>query len=620
MAFDQGEGPVRLFGDSFARPVKVGQVDQSQSPEGATRLVTDLEGKVLVDHLALRMRPLQAPGYGRASLAYGPYERSNGRVLHFRVLVGDWQQEPDSLALGVFAQPNPSNPLVGSNALVFKNNGPLCGTIAYGAQEGMLESELQHFQTEMDAYVVLREQGAVYMLGGLPGGPMAASPKATPVGLDQSQTFKEVFATLTSRGQGYDHRLRYAQLVDVPAWGNWYATAHAADSLTGRGTLGTASIGGEWQLSGSLSRGPDGAFSHDGSAASAILEPKAPSQLVAAKIITAEQPQTVQFYFRRKGDSYWMVQLEENRVVLVKVQDGKAEEVEQTGGKRLEANHTHQVQVLDTGDSFRVFVDGAGVFYRRSNSLAAQTEIGFGLEDGPASGSSVQYLEAHPREVMLPQLLQLPPVFQTRGNKVVAGDDFAGPAGPLSGRKTPSGGLVWKQSLGKEPLVLGGNGLAEVRGAPSDFVLYGLPWPDSKFADLEATLIPPGTAYDQGQTMFAGVYFKQDHNTMLLVRARINDDQTDNAEYEWLLMRRGQVEVNRRVALGERIKHGKPMLMRVSTNGEDIVGWLDGVPVQTFRWGDVYPGDPPLQIREVGIWYDHPDNGGLLDRFVARGN
>ena len=41
----------------------------------------DREGVIGIDNGALRIKPLIHPGWGRAGIAYGPFERRNGRTL-----------------------------------------------------------------------------------------------------------------------------------------------------------------------------------------------------------------------------------------------------------------------------------------------------------------------------------------------------------------------------------------------------------------------------------------------------------------------------------------------------------------------------------------------------------
>jgi hypothetical protein len=111
MLLNQAEGPRRLFEDSFSAPVKVGQVDGSQSPEGANRRVTDAEGKVLVDHGALRIRPMQTPGYGRASLAYALMSARGGGSSTSGYRSGIGSKNPTPWPWGPSLRPTPATPL-----------------------------------------------------------------------------------------------------------------------------------------------------------------------------------------------------------------------------------------------------------------------------------------------------------------------------------------------------------------------------------------------------------------------------------------------------------------------------------------------------------------------------
>lgn len=48
----------------------------------------DLEGQIGIDHGALRIQPLFKPGWGRTSIAYGPFTRKNGLGLGIHILNG----------------------------------------------------------------------------------------------------------------------------------------------------------------------------------------------------------------------------------------------------------------------------------------------------------------------------------------------------------------------------------------------------------------------------------------------------------------------------------------------------------------------------------------------------
>ncbi len=77
-----------LLNDTFTADVARGQVIGSQSPDGRPRLGTDAEGLMSVDNGALRIPPLIEAGWGRASLAYGPFPRQPGLTVAVSMLNG----------------------------------------------------------------------------------------------------------------------------------------------------------------------------------------------------------------------------------------------------------------------------------------------------------------------------------------------------------------------------------------------------------------------------------------------------------------------------------------------------------------------------------------------------
>jgi hypothetical protein len=656
--------------DSFGVALKPGQVGGSSSPEGTPRRVLD-KGKtrMAVDHCALRMPEVSAPRFGQVGLSYPRMQRQNGRVVHFRVRPGDIQQ-PNGLVLGAFKEPGPANPLEGANAVALDNFDNQTGTFNIGFKDGMLPTLLPQFQTPLDVYVLLREQGAVYVVDGLAGGYYAAPPQASIIGLDQSLGFAEFYPAAHSSSPLHEHRLEHFQVRDIPQWQNWYATAHAADRLTGAGgtALGQAEKGGSWRVRGNLRRGAEGTRS-DARGGMALLEPGAPSGMLGLTLRTGARPQGVALVFRaRSMQDYYAFVVSSQIAQVVRVKGGQSTPLQQTQAPEflLGKNATHYLQVLDTGrqngpfdkgGKIRLYLDGRVVFVlgddpRASpefdNADADAGGVGFEIGEGVAGGTVLSHFEAHPREIALPAELRLPePFFEERGDVVVASDRFDGAAGKLEARHTPVGGLAWEkrapQAQGEEVVLLG-NG--QVQPTPlekrSDYLLYGLRWPQGyrHFASLEATLTPPGqkgrydlegdcTGYNEAnreERLRAGFFFWQDAQHYLIVRAFMDDSQSNASELEWQAPVGGVLDVIRRVNLGPRLCHGNPFHLRVSFDGDWAVAWVRAPgspreePVQSFRWSDVFPDQPPLKLNMVGLLFSEEDSGTRLDSFTAWGS
>ena len=87
-----------LVDDDFTGRLRAGNVVGSKTKAGALRRGVDREGVVEIRNDALRIRPLAMPGWGRAGISYGPFERRNGLGLAIHVLNADNGSETYKLA------------------------------------------------------------------------------------------------------------------------------------------------------------------------------------------------------------------------------------------------------------------------------------------------------------------------------------------------------------------------------------------------------------------------------------------------------------------------------------------------------------------------------------------
>lgn len=668
--------------DSYSDSRPVGGVRGTSSPEGTPRLVTDEEqagpakGRMSIDNCSLRMPPLLNPAFGRMGVAYGPVDRQNGKVIHFRLTAGDVQEE-NSLTFGGFNSANPATPLVGSNAMLLRNFNQQGGTFDLGSRSGAMETGLPQFQTQIDAYVILRERGAIYLVDGLAGGYYASLPSASVIGLDQSLTTDvspQVYPGVHSASPADSHRIHHFQVRDIAAWQNWYATAHAADRLTGGGALGTAEKGGTWAVTGNLSSTADGATA-DAGGALAFLDPGAPSQVLGLTVKTGSNPQGVGLIFRANKDgsgvytSYYELFISTTEYELVRVSGATRTRIAfgNTASQLLPKNATAYLQVIDSGPKDTRFSAGGRIRFLLddkellsidapatdfsnddNNASAGFTGVGFRIAPGSAGGTAVSYFEAHPRTITLPAELLLreeeAPLEDT-GNVVVASDDFSGEFRELAGRKTPVGGLVWEKKASRNPeeyLAVDGNGYVtafptSLNGSRGNFLLYGLPWPSQyrNFASLEATIVPPGSGVlrregevlgvgqqtcsgfdadnpSRKHRLRAGLLLWQDKDNYVLLRGFMDESQSDASEVEWQVPSRPDfAPVVRRTNLNVRWCHGQPTTLRLSTDGDHITLWVKGV---------VGVGDPDTKFEPVQTfrWTDlFPDRPPLSINMVG---
>lgn len=246
--------------DRFVDDRPAGRVIGSANRQGLRRQGVDRERIIAIDHGGLRIAPPIRPGWGRASLAYGPYQRADGLVLAVACLNGHntsqserieplgqrllrwaiasesdplprrllrWAQNlgrpthrsqllrwighsphlhrrlnqgrlDENLALGWFPDPAPGNPLATGSAFVMHATGAENGEL-WARMSGALAPAARSVQNVPLYYVIiLRKRGAAYYLASQRGVPGAAPfPAMRPVAIDTRADDEQVFAVLT---------------------------------------------------------------------------------------------------------------------------------------------------------------------------------------------------------------------------------------------------------------------------------------------------------------------------------------------------------------------------------------------------------------------------------------
>ena len=73
--------------------------------------------------------------------------------------------------------------------------------------------------------------------------------------------------------------------------------------------------------------------------------------------------------------------------------------------------------------------------------------------------------------------------------------------------------------------------------------------------------------------------------------------------------------------VGDKVTWGRPFRLRLTCDGDRFVVFLGGEAILERSLSDLYPDDPPLQIRAVGLgtnWEWGDDTGSVFKEFVAR--
>jgi hypothetical protein len=270
----------------------------------------------------------------------------------------------------------------------------------------------------------------------------------------------------------------------------------------------------------------------------------------------------------------------------------------------------------------------------RDAALSGQTGIGLsgvGLNHvdpagGGADPGAVELLEAFPRELPLSAELDIGAPWSAAGDTVVAADSLAGPTGDLAGQRTPIGNREWRRILGPGRLVReesrGARWAATATEPLPGRTIYALDWDQPDFADLSVTLTPPGTARGQREHGTAGFCLWQDADNYLLINTWL-DDCYGGASLSSFFNLDGFEDLYDAVwtNVGDRVTWGKPLRLRLVSDGLHYLVSIDGEPVLYRSLADVYPGRQPLRIARVGLlgnWEWGADTGSRFADFEAR--
>ena len=286
----------------------------------------------------------------------------------------------------------------------------------------------------------------------------------------------------------------------------------------------------------------------------------------------------------------------------------------------------HSLQVLDTGDQVLCYLDGKQLFESNLHASSDDGATDVGIFIRPGGETCIREFEAHPREVLLPDAITFAPSWARLGHDVSIADDFDDKRTDLDGRRPLVGEGRWERTLGQGILGLDGSSRAVVRatvqqGNPGR-TLYTLPWVDVGFADLEVTILPPGTGRGERHNCRGGLAFWQDRENYLLVSSWL-DDVYKGASVSVFVKRHGFEELYDAVwtNVAAKIFWGRPFRLRVSFDGDDFFVLLDDEPVLQRALKDLYPEDEALRIKRVGLvinWEWGDDTGSKFNSFRAR--
>ena len=543
----------------------------------------------------------------------------------------------ENLAVGWFGSATEQDPTTTGNSFVMHaakgDNGELWARTA----EAMLPTARGVQNIPMLYVVVLREQGAAYYAASLPGSQgVGALPNLRPMAIDAFETGATVYAGIHQAALGQigfrvDTRVYGVQVGQLGVSADWFGTAHAADGLTGEGSLdGSSAKSGEpWKtVHGRFDRGGTG-VSPNGEENLAVLVPTGPTGLV--HVVVQSGPGTrwsvgpVWRYLDPEHYCRLEVSIDECRLV---VRDGdQTVVVASDSTAAVRPGEANSVQVSDIGVSVSLSVNGASMF---GGPVALDHFVGatgVGLYASDAEGCTFARFEAHAREIDLGDQLKLPTPWDRRGTTTVAADDFEGPTGQdLADRRTLVGDRPWRRQYGHGHIVCNGEGSAAVvasidRPNPGN-TAYTIAWDEPEFADIAVDVTPPGDEFGQGQRGRGGLVFWQDPDNFIMVSMYL-DDSYDGASIAIFSHLDGFEEIYDAVwsMVGRKIYYGRRHRLRIVSDGMNLLTLIDEEPVLYRQLTDIYVDRDRLDINRVGLvvnWEWGDDTGTVFDRFEAR--
>lgn len=533
----------------------------------------------------------------------------------------------ENLAVGWFGSETPAEPAadgcgfvvhaaLGDNGELWARHGGRC----LPALRGLKNVRVYYI-------VILREHGAVcYAAAGPESATLPAMPMMRPIAVDPCDHRTDVYAgvhqsVLGQIGFRVDtrvHGIRVDRIPEIAVAG----PGQVGDALTGSGGIGAPG----WEvLRGAARRTGRGAVCN-GSEALAVLDRPQETGLIHAMIEVTGTAGGVGIVWRVvDARNYWALELDGDAARLVRYEDGARELVAVDAGRSLQSRAACSVQVTDAAGQVGCYLDGERLFGRWIDAPADERPARAGFWLAGEEEAALRDFECHPRVVPVPAQLQFPGPWRRFGSRVVLSDRFAGPAGPLHGRAPVTGPGRWQRLVGQGGLETGARGArvqASVAAPHPGRTFHALPWIDEGFADLESVILPPGSRRGEKEHCRSGLLFWQDAENYLSFSVYLSDEY-EGASVALFTKRHGFEELYDAIwtMVGDSITWGRPFRLRITCDGNRFVVFLDGEAVMERALSDLYPEDPPLRIRAVGLatnWEWGDDTGSTFQEFVAR--
>ena len=597
------------------------------------------ESSVITDGMARRVwRWARGPGIDPVpqrlrALLRGPRKRGLVRRmfgwLRWTPAFHKWPDMNENLAVGWFGSAAPEDPTtdgcgfvvhaaLGDNGELWARHGAAC----LPALRGLQNVRVYYF-------VILREQGAVcYASAGPDVAGLPAMPMMRPIAIDphnrQTRLFAGVHQCLLGQiGFRVDTRVHGIRIDLLPEFAEG-GPGQIGDALTGDGPLEGA--GSDWRtLRGGIRRTGRGAVS-DGQELLAVLRCPEEVGLIHALVDSDATGGWGLVWRLVDEETYWALEIEGDTVRLVRSEGGKRRSLAVDAGRAAPRGGLRSLQVSDAGGEVGCFLDGERLFDGpiEAPSQPGPSNAGIWLA-ASAAAVAVRDFECHPRAVPVPADLRFPAPWRRFGSTVVLSDRFAGGEGEVTGRAPETGTGRWERAVGTGALIADGSG-ARVRGTVQSpnpgRTFHTLPWSQPDFADVEVEIQPPGTGRGEKEHCRSGLVLWQDEDNYLTVSAWLADEY-EGASISFFTKRHGFEELYDAIwtMVGDKVTWGRPFRLRLTCDGDRFVVFLGGEAILERSLSDLYPDDPPLQIRAVGLgtnWEWGDDTGSVFKEFVAR--
>lgn len=666
-----------LVSDDFQTPRASGRALTGARGGDPARTGIDRERLLSVDGGALRIRPALVEGWGRTCLAYGPFANEpglafsafvlnghntsqsevmadtlrsrlerwargsgavpvgrrlrrwlvSGRVLRVLRQVRWWRRiavgssrvtlMDDNLAVGVYPAAVCDPTAVGAG-FVMHADGPRNGELRIGADGAWAPAVLGVQNVPIHYVAVVREHDVLLGVSSLPDAHgLGPHPAMRPLALVPRPAAESLYAAvhqslLGQIGFRADTRIGGVRVARLPeaagpaVAGGAGAHGPAAALFAGRRTA----VGDDWRFA-------VGAW---------LVTPESPPGLIRVTLEPASLGTagfTVAFRARADGQRWEL---------NVSPEGARLHRRSETGGRQLAAESwaaaPSALQILDDGNEVSVLAPDRLLFGRRFVEDGDAPAVSFGLVDDQAAfPPGLLAVESLPRSLPIPdELVAGAPWLPASGVTAVA-DPLRGEPGDLAGRSTPVGGRLWRRLFGAGRLeVTGDDGArwsASVTEPLPGRTIYAIDWDDPEFAELEVTLTPPGTGRGQREHGTSGFCLWQDADNHLLVNTWL-DDCYAGASLSSFFTLDGFEDLYDAIwtNVGERVTWGRPLRLKLVSDGLRYTVFVDGEPVLHRSLADVYPGRRPLRIRKVGLlgnWEWGADTGSRFADFRAAG-